>query len=123
MKRAISSYQQSLVVNPNQLAPQLHIFVLQMKLKRFDDARATLDTAAKSYPTAPVIPFYYGIYHTERKDYAKAVTHFVDAESLALDAKRQHPARQHVLLPLRRRLRTHRRHCERQSNSSANRSN
>jgi tetratricopeptide (TPR) repeat protein len=85
-ERAISSYQQSLVVNPNQLAPQLHIFVLQMKLKRFDDARATLDAAAKSYPTAPVIPFYYGIYHTEQKEYAKAVIHFADAESLALDA-------------------------------------
>lgn len=85
-ERALSNYQQSLVINPNQLAPQLHIFILQMKLKRFADAHATLDTAARNYPTAPVIPFYYGIYDTERKDYAKAITHFADAESLAHDA-------------------------------------
>jgi tetratricopeptide (TPR) repeat protein len=85
-ERALSAYQQSLVINPNQLAPYLHIFVLQMKLKQYNDARATLDTAARNFPTAPVIPFYYGIYYTDRKDYTNAVTYFADAEILATDA-------------------------------------
>ncbi len=85
-ERAIRNYQQSLLINPNQLAPYLRIFLLQMKLKQTEDALATLTTAAKNFPTVYVIPFYQGIYHAEKKDYAKALTYFRDAETLATEA-------------------------------------
>jgi tetratricopeptide (TPR) repeat protein len=82
-EKAISNYQQSIVINPNQLLPYLRETLLQLKLKQIDAATKTLNTAKEKFPTAYFIPYYFGLLYSEQKDYGKAIVSFADAEALA----------------------------------------
>lgn len=81
--RAMIQYQQSLVVNPNQLTPYLRLAVIDMKQKKYDDALRVLVTAKERFPLAYQIPYFTGLVHSEKKEYAPAVESFATAQSLA----------------------------------------
>jgi tetratricopeptide (TPR) repeat protein len=81
--RAFSNYQQSIVVNPNQLQPYLRASFIQLKAKRVDDALQTLATAREKNPRAFQVPYFTGLALSEKKEYAKAVNAFIEAETLA----------------------------------------
>ena len=82
-EKALSLYQQSLVINANQLPPALRAALVQARLKRFDEALATLAAAKEKYPTAYQVPYFYGIVYSNRKEYGKALAAFADAETLS----------------------------------------
>lgn len=85
-ERAISNYQQSLVINPDQLPPYLRASLLQLHLKQYDAAEKTLTAAKEKFPAAFHVPFYFGLLYSARKEYERAVAAFADAETLALEA-------------------------------------
>jgi tetratricopeptide (TPR) repeat protein len=87
--RAISNYQQSLVINPNQPDSYVRITGLQLQLKRVDNALQTLTTWKEKFPADYRVPYYNGLIQTEKKQYADAVASFADAESLALEAPQE----------------------------------
>jgi tetratricopeptide (TPR) repeat protein len=80
---AIANYQQSLVLNPNQLDKYMRIALAQMKTKTFDDASMTLLTAKEKFPTKYQIPYLVGLLQTDQKNYTNALASFADAEALA----------------------------------------
>jgi tetratricopeptide (TPR) repeat protein len=84
--RAISLYQQSLVLNPHQLQPHLSIVLLQLRKKDFDAALKSLKPAKEKFPTAFQVPYFYGLIFSEQKSYERAVTAYADAETLAREA-------------------------------------
>ena len=82
-EKAISNYQQSTVVNANQLLPYLRVALLQLKLKQFDAAAKTLSTVKEKFPGTYFAPYYYGLLYSEKKEYDKAIVSFADAEAIA----------------------------------------
>jgi len=82
-EKAISDYQQSLVINPNQLMPYLRLALLEIQSKQYDSATKSLNAAKEKFPTTYFVPYYFGLLHSQQKDYSKAVVSFADAEALA----------------------------------------
>ena len=85
-EKAISNYQQSLVVNPNQPENYSLITALQLDSKQVDLAQQTLATWKGKYPADFRVPYFTGLIQTDRKQYADAVASFADAESLAKES-------------------------------------
>ena len=81
--QAVAQYQQSLVINQNQLEPYLRLAVIGLKQKKYDDALRTLATAQEKFPLAYQIPYFAGLVHSEKKEYAPAVESFATAQSIA----------------------------------------
>lgn len=82
-EHAISAYRESLVLNPNQLEPALRIALVQMRIKQYDDAVQTLAGLKDKFPGAYQIPYFYGLVYSDKKDYARAVVAYTDAEVAA----------------------------------------
>ena len=82
-EKAAVEYQESLVINPSQLAPRLRLAAIGMKQKKYDDVFLTLAAAKERYPLAYQIPYFAGLVHSEKKEYAAAVESFATAQSLA----------------------------------------
>ena len=80
---AAVDYQQSLVVNPSQLAPYLRLAVIGLKQKKYDDVLRTLAAAKERFPLAYQIPYFIGLVHSDKKEHALAVESFATAQSLA----------------------------------------
>jgi tetratricopeptide (TPR) repeat protein len=85
-EKAISNYQQSLVVNPNQPENYSLITALQLDSKQVDLALQTLATWKEKFPTDFRVPYFSGLIQTDRKQYTEAVASFADAESLAQES-------------------------------------
>jgi tetratricopeptide (TPR) repeat protein len=81
--RAMVEYQESLVINPNQIAPHLRLAVIGLKHKKYDNVLQTLATAKERFPSAYQIPYFTGLVRSEKKEYAVAVESFATAQSLA----------------------------------------
>ncbi len=84
--RAISNYQQSLVIRPNQAENYAQITALQLDTKQVDQALHTLAVWKEKFPTDFRVPYFTGLIQTDRKQYADAVVSFADAEALAKDS-------------------------------------
>jgi tetratricopeptide (TPR) repeat protein len=82
-EKAISNYQQSLVLEANQLPPSLRIALLQMKAKKYDNALETLAHAREKFTSSWLISYYSALVYNDKKEYSKAVAAFEDAERLA----------------------------------------
>ena len=80
---AVAKYQQSLVINPSQLTPCLRIVVTWLKQKKYDDVLRTLASAKEKFQSAYQIPYFTGLVHSDKKEYAAAVESFTTAQSLA----------------------------------------
>jgi tetratricopeptide (TPR) repeat protein len=85
-EKAISNYQQSLVVNPNQPENYSLITALQLDSKQIDAALKTMATWKEKFPTDFRVPYFTGLIQTDRKQYTDAVASFTDAESLAQES-------------------------------------
>ena len=57
--------------------------MIGLKQKKYDDAFQTLATAKERFPLAYQIPYFTGLVHSEKKEYAPAVESFATAQSLA----------------------------------------
>ena len=97
-EKAITNYQQSLVLNPNQFEVYAQIAQAQIDQKKDDDALQTLATAKDKFPTRYEVPYLYGYVYsnlgrTDSNQYARAMASFAEAETLmqtssdAVDAK------------------------------------
>jgi tetratricopeptide (TPR) repeat protein len=84
--RAISDYQQSLVIKPNQPENYAQITALQLDAKRTDDAVQTMVTWKAKFPTDFRVPYFTGLIQTDRKHYTEAAASFADAENLAQES-------------------------------------
>jgi tetratricopeptide (TPR) repeat protein len=82
-EKALSNYQQSLVVNPNQLLPYVRVVSMQLHFKQYDAAATTLSTFKEKFPATFFVPYCQALMHSEKKEYAQAAVSFADAESLA----------------------------------------
>ena len=85
-EKAISNYQQSLVIKPNQPENYAQITALQLDSKQVDEALKTLATWKEKFPTDFRVPYFTGLIQTDRKQYAAAVASFADAETLARES-------------------------------------
>jgi tetratricopeptide (TPR) repeat protein len=81
-ENAISNYQQSLVLNPNQLEVYERIIGAQLALRRYDDAFQTVATAKEKFPTRYEVPYLYGVIYSSQSNYPSAISSFADAETL-----------------------------------------
>ena len=81
--RAVADYQQSLVINTNQLEPCLRLAVISLKQKKYDDALRTLSAAKEQFPLAYQIPYFTGLVYSDKKEYAAAIELYATAQSLA----------------------------------------
>lgn len=88
-EKAISNYQQSLLVRPKQPDNYWQITALQLDSKQIDQALETLATWKSSFPTDFRVPYFTGLIQTDRKQYTNAVASFVDAETLAHESPEQ----------------------------------
>ncbi len=84
--KSIDNYQQSLVLNPNQLEVYVRITLSQLRIKKYDDALKTLETAKGKFPAKYQIPYLYGLVYSDTKQYSNAIASFADAESLAQES-------------------------------------
>lgn len=80
---AIANFQQSLVLNPNQLELYIRIALAQMRMKQFADTGTTLLTAKEKFPTKYQIPYLQGLLQSDLKNFTAALALFADAEALA----------------------------------------
>ena len=85
-QKAISNYQQSLVIKPNQPENYAQITALQLDSKQVDQALHTLTEWKEMSPTDFRVPYFIGLIRTDRKQYSDAVVSFADAETLAQDS-------------------------------------
>ena len=85
-EKAISNYQQSLVIKPNQAENYAQITALQLDGKQVNEALHTLDRWKVAFPTDFRVPYFTGLIQTDRKDFTNAVASFTEAEHLAHDA-------------------------------------
>jgi len=85
-EKAISNYQQSLVIKPNQAENYAQITALQLDAKQADQALHTLATWKETFPTDFRVPYFTGLIQIDRKQYADAVVSFTHAETLAQDS-------------------------------------
>jgi tetratricopeptide (TPR) repeat protein len=83
--KAIESYQESLVLNPDQIEVYIRIAIIQLRLKKPDDAFAGLAKAKERFPTKYQIPYLYGLAYSDKKQYKEAIAAFIDADTLATD--------------------------------------
>lgn len=88
-EKAISNYQQSLVVKPNQPENYAQITALELDAKQIDQALQTLAAWKDKFPTDFRVPYFTGLIQTDRKQYTNAVASFADAESLAQESSEQ----------------------------------
>jgi tetratricopeptide (TPR) repeat protein len=84
--KAVSNYQQSLVIKPNQPENYAQITALQLDSEHVDDALKTLATWKEKFPTDFRVPYFTGLIQTDRKQYTAAVASFADAETLAQES-------------------------------------
>lgn len=85
-ERAITTYQQSLAVNPNQPEPYLRIALIHMRHRRIDLAQQMINEARDKFPAAYQVPYFQGLLHNEKKEFGAAVAAFAEAEDLAARA-------------------------------------
>jgi tetratricopeptide (TPR) repeat protein len=85
-EKAISNYQQSLVIKPNQPENYAQITALQLDSNQVDAALKTLVTWKEKFPTDFRVPYFTALIQTDRKQYAAAVASFADAETLARES-------------------------------------
>jgi tetratricopeptide (TPR) repeat protein len=85
-EKAISNYQQSLVINSNQPDVFVQISALQLDTREIDQTLQTLAAWKARFPTDFRVPYFTGLIQTDQKRYAAAVASFADAESLAHDS-------------------------------------
>jgi tetratricopeptide (TPR) repeat protein len=87
---AAEYYRKTILLDPNSF-PEAYfdLALCQMSLKKPDEALATLEQARKKLPQTFAVEFYTGLAHTEKKDYAKALRYYIEAEVIAkaTDAK------------------------------------
>lgn len=85
-EKAISNYQQSLVIKPNQPENYAQITALQLDSNQVDAALKTLAIWKQKFPTDFRVPYFTGLIQTDRKEYPAAVASFADAETLARES-------------------------------------
>ncbi|MEI6084797.1 MAG: tetratricopeptide repeat protein [Verrucomicrobiota bacterium] len=86
---ALDYFEQSLKLNPDQSEVYLAVAELQRRLKQDAAVAQTLAAWKKKFPTDWRIPYFSTFYHNEKKDYAKALAAFADAETLAREAPQE----------------------------------
>jgi tetratricopeptide (TPR) repeat protein len=86
-ERAAEFYRKALDINPNDLALHLDLALTQIRLKKYDDARAILAKARQLFPRSHQVPFFFGLLHSDLKEYDKALAEFESAERLAAEDK------------------------------------
>jgi len=88
-EKALSNYQQSLAVNPAQDEVYARVAMLHMGLKRFAEAKSTLERWKDKSPTDFRIPYLQGLIFADNKQYEAAVAAYADAELLAAESPRE----------------------------------
>jgi tetratricopeptide (TPR) repeat protein len=80
---AMANYRLSLSANNNQLTPHLKIVLLELRRKNLQSALSELNAAREKFPTTAQVSYFYGLVHSELKEYDKAVKYFEESEAMA----------------------------------------
>jgi len=89
LPRAQANYEQALILNPNEQQLYLRLARLHLAQKRPDDATRVLDRARDRFPGSARVPYFFGLIHSSRKDYAKSIASFETAERMAKAGEEQ----------------------------------
>jgi tetratricopeptide (TPR) repeat protein len=84
--KALDKFQQAVVLNPNEVEPQLNIAYIYLLLKKPDQSIAALDKAKEKFPTNPKVFYFYGLSYSDAKQYDKAMRAFADAIAMVDDS-------------------------------------
>lgn len=84
--KALDKFQQAVDLNPNEIEPQLNIAYIDLLLKKPDRAIAALDKAKEKFPANAKVFYFYGLSHSDAKQYDKAMQAFADAISKVDDS-------------------------------------
>lgn len=83
LPRAQANYEQALILNPKEQQLYLRLARLHLAQKHPEDAMKVLDRARDRFSGSARVPYFYGLIHSSRKDYAKSVESFEAAERMA----------------------------------------
>jgi len=86
LNKALDKFQQAVVLNSNEIEPQLNIAYIYLLEKKTDQSVAILDKAKEKFPTNPKLFYFYGLAYSDMKQYDKAKHAFADALSLVTDS-------------------------------------
>jgi tetratricopeptide (TPR) repeat protein len=85
LDRALAKFQEAVILNPNEIDPQLNIAYICLLQKKPQQAIETLDKAREKFPTNARLFYFYGLSHSDLKQYDQAVRSFADTLKLADD--------------------------------------
>lgn len=89
LPRAQANYEQALILNPKEQQLYLRLARLHLAQKHPEEAMKVLDRARDRFPGSARVPYFYGLIHSSRKDYAKSIASFESAERMAKASEEQ----------------------------------
>ncbi len=81
--RAQANYEQALILNPKEQELYLRLARLHLARQKPDEAMKLLDRCRDRFPESARVPYFYGLIHSNRKDYPRALASFAEAENMA----------------------------------------
>jgi tetratricopeptide (TPR) repeat protein len=88
---AATHFQSSLDINPNQIEVVVHLALVQLRRKRFDDAHQLIATARKRFPRRFQLAYLDGLIYAEQKLHPNAIAAYTEAEQLLADNTEDKP--------------------------------
>lgn len=86
LDKALAKFQEAVILNSNELEPQLNIAYIYLLQKKPQQTLETLDRAKEKFPTHSRIYYFYGLAYSDMKQYDQAVRAFADTAKLADDS-------------------------------------